>query len=149
MNPFSTGPTAPTATGDLIAGDRRSDRRYELNLELRWKLVRRKRVVDTGTGTTLDLSSSGVLFEAGRHLPSGGNIELSISWPVLLHNTAPMQLVVTGRVVRVAGSRSAIRMTQHEFRTVRAGIESRAMAAAAQSAVPFSFSRSPISGKLQ
>jgi hypothetical protein len=51
-------------------------------------------------------------------LPFGLNVELSISWPVLLHNVAPLQLVVSGRIVRSDGNRAAIRMTQHEFRTV-------------------------------
>ena len=45
-------------------------------------------------------------------------MELSISWPVLLHNVAPLQLVVCGRIVRSDGKRTAIRMVQHEFRTV-------------------------------
>jgi len=101
-----------------IAGDRRSDRRYPLMLDLRWKLVRRKRVLDTGTGSTLDLSGGGLRFESNRPLPVGLNLELSVSWPVLLHNVAPMQLVVQGRIVRSEGCRIAMRMTQHEFRTV-------------------------------
>jgi hypothetical protein len=103
---------------ESIAGDRRSDRRYPILLELRWKLIRRKRVLDTGIGGTLDLSRGGVRFESGRPLPEGSSVELAISWPVLLHNVAPMQLVVQGRIVRSEGCRIAMRMTQHEFRTV-------------------------------
>jgi len=102
---------------DAIAQDRRQDRRYDLRLDLRWKLVRRKKVLDSGTGYTIDLSSGGILIDAGRHLPAGLNIELSISWPVLLHNVAPMQLTVCGRIVRAERSRIALRMDQHEFRT--------------------------------
>lgn len=101
-----------------IAGDRRSDRRYQLQLELRWKLIRRRKVQDAGAGRTIDLSSAGVLFDAMRSLPVGLNVELSISWPVLLHNVAPMQLVVCGRVVRSNGAHVAVHITQHEFRTV-------------------------------
>jgi len=125
MNAFSINPENPPANGGSIAGDRRSDRRYDLALELRWKLIRRRRVLDTGTGTTLDLSSGGVLFESERHLPAGGNIELSISWPVLLHNVSPLQLVITGRVVRATGRRAAIRVVQHEFRTARVSPDNR------------------------
>jgi hypothetical protein len=87
-------------------------------LELRWKLIRRKKIQDAGTGRTIDLSSGGVLFDAGRPLPPGLNVELSVSWPVLLHNVAPMQLVVSGRVIRSMGSHVAVQITQHEFRTV-------------------------------
>ena len=101
-----------------IAGDRRGDRRYDLRLDLRWKLIRRRRILESGTGETVDFSSGGVLFQSERSLPTGLNVELAIAWPVLLHNTAQLQLVVTGRIVRSNGTRTAIQMTQHEFRTV-------------------------------
>ena len=103
---------------ESIAGDRRTDRRYDIHLELRWKLIRRRRLLDTGVGHTVDLSSGGILFDAGRQLPVGLNVELSVSWPVLLHNAAPLQLVVSARIVRSAGNRAGVRMVQHEFRTV-------------------------------
>lgn len=102
---------------ETIAGDRRSDRRYALHLELRWKLIRRRRILETGIGRTLDLSSGGILIETDRTLPVGLNLELSVAWPVMLHNVAPMQLVISGRIVRCSGQRVAIRMVQHEFRT--------------------------------
>jgi hypothetical protein len=104
-------------TNDGIYGDRRYDRRYEIALELRWRLVRRRKVLDSGVGSTIDLSSGGVLFEAGRALPVGLSVELSIAWPALLHNVAAMQLSVAGRIVRTHGTRIAISMSQHEFRT--------------------------------
>src|SRR6266851_1169849 len=99
-----------------IAGQRRRDRRYAIQLELRWKLVRRRRVIESGTGYTLDLSSSGILLDAGRHLPAGVNLELSISWPVLHQNISPLHLSVFGRIVRSDGGLTAIQMAQHEFR---------------------------------
>lgn len=114
-----------TAASDKIAGDRREDRRYGLQLELKWKLIRRRRVLDTGTGKTVDLSSGGVLFDCGRVLPEGLNAELSVAWPVLLHNAAPLQLVVSGKIVRARGNQVAIRATQYEFRTVGASAEYR------------------------
>jgi len=100
-----------------IHGDRRRDRRYEIQLDVRWKLVRRRRVLDTGVGHTIDLSSGGILFDAGRPLPVGLNVELSIGWPVLLRNLAPMQLMVSGRIVRSSPNCTAVVMAQHEFRT--------------------------------
>ncbi|HEY1341276.1 MAG TPA: PilZ domain-containing protein [Bryobacteraceae bacterium] len=102
---------------DGINGDRRSDRRYELQLDLKWKLIRRRKVLDQGAGFTIDVSSSGIMFECGRSLPPGLNVELSIAWPVLLHNSAPLQLVVYGKIVRSESGRTALRMMQHEFRT--------------------------------
>lgn len=106
-----------------IAGDRRSDRRYRIRLDMRWKLIRRRKIQDTGSGRTLNLSSGGILFETDRELPVGLNVELSILWPVLLRQLAPMQLVVSGRIVRSANQQVALRMTQHEFRTAGLQLE--------------------------
>jgi hypothetical protein len=108
----------PGTEGDEIGGDRRQDRRYPLQLEMKWKLIRRRRVLDSGKGQTLDLSSGGILFDAGRHLPEGLNVELAISWPVLLRDVAPMQLVAVGKIIRSNARHAAIQTTQHEFRTV-------------------------------
>lgn len=128
---------------DSIAGDRRQDRRYDIHLELRWKLIRRKRVVDSGTGRSVDLSSGGILFECDRALPAGHNVELHVCWPVMLHNQAPMQLVITGRIVRSAGRRTAVRMVQHEFRTMAASSAQRAAVGTAHSPVA-TFSNQPV-----
>jgi hypothetical protein len=114
-----------SAAADGISGDRRRDRRYQLRLDLWWKLIRRRRVLDTGIGHTVDLSSGGILFDDGRTLPEGLNVELSLMWPVLLHNVAPMQLVVLGRIKRTAGRRIAIQTVQHEFRTAGVSAEHR------------------------
>ncbi len=118
MNPLRIdcqNPVTPTA---FI--DRRAGRRYDIPLKLRWKISRRKRLLETGTGTTVDLSSRGVLFESDQEIPPDGVVELSISWPVLLHDSLPMQLIVVGHIVRVSGYRVAIDIAQHEFRTARA-----------------------------
>jgi c-di-GMP-binding flagellar brake protein YcgR len=103
---------------DGISGERRSDKRYGMQLQVRWKLLRRRRTIENGTGHTIDMSSGGILFEAGANLPEGLNVELSIAWPMLLHNLKPMQLIVTGRIVRAQNGAAAIRTLTHEFRTV-------------------------------
>lgn len=110
-----------------INGDRRRDRRYGIHLDLRWKLIRRRRVLDSGVGHTIDLSSGGILFNPGRQLPIGLNVELAIAWPVLLRNVAPMQLIVSGRIVRCSQNRTALVMVQHEFRTSGLSAEQRSM----------------------
>lgn len=114
---------------ESINGDRRGDRRYGIHLDLRWKLIRRRRVLDSGVGQTLDLSSGGILFDPGRPLPVGLNVELAISWPVLLRDVAPMQLIVSGRIVRSASNQIAVEMGQHEFRTSGISAEQRAAGA--------------------
>jgi hypothetical protein len=84
-------------------------------------------VLESGTGETIDLSSGGILFDAGRELPVGLNVELSVAWPALLHNFAPMQLVATGRIVRTDGGLTAIQLTQHEFRTAGTPAQNRGL----------------------
>ena len=103
---------------ELINADRRYNRRYDIPLELRWKRIRRGKVIEVGTGRTVDLSSGGILFRAEKSLPLGERIELSIAWPVLVDNFPRLQLIVSGMVVRSTGKQNAIRMIQHEFRTV-------------------------------
>jgi hypothetical protein len=51
---------------------------------------------------------------------------LAIAWPVLLHDQAPLQLIVSGRIVRCAANRTAVEMAQHEFRTLGASAGQRA-----------------------
>ena len=92
---------------DSIAGNRRADRRYSMLLDLRWKLIHRKRVLDSGEGSTIDLSSGGVRFESSRALPTGLNVKLAISWPVFLRGVTPTQLMVHGRIVRSEGGQIA------------------------------------------
>ena len=110
---------------ESINGDRRRDRRYGIHLDLRWKLIRRRRILETGVGQTVDLSSGGILFVPGRALPVGLNVELAITWPVLLRNEAPMQLIVSGRIVRTSANGTAVEMAQHEFRTMSTSSEQR------------------------
>jgi hypothetical protein len=101
---------------------------YDVDLELRWKLIHGK-VVEVGIGRAVGLSGSGILFDAGRTLPVGFDVELSICWPVL-HNMAPLQLVVLGRIVRSEGQRVVLRMIRHEFRTAIRSLDHRQMPAA-------------------
>jgi hypothetical protein len=115
---------------DAIAGDRRVDRRYGIRLDVKWKLIRRRRVLDSGSGKTVDLSSGGLLFDPGQHLPVGLDVELSITWPVMLYNVAPLQLVVSGRIVRVDERNIAVRTVHHEFRTAGVQAEHRQLIAA-------------------
>jgi hypothetical protein len=110
-----------------IGGERRGAKRYGMHLQLRWKLIRRRREIDAGTGRTVDVSSAGILFETGSDLGIGLNVEMSIAWPALLHNVKPMQLFITGRIVRAGHGWAALRTVTHEFRTAGSQIGQRQM----------------------
>lgn len=97
--------------------DRRKKFRFQMERELRYKLLENDTTVATGAGRSVDISSNGVSF-LGQHPATPGNlIELSISWPVLLNDTCPMRLIVFGRVVRNLGFRTACTVDKYEFRT--------------------------------
>lgn len=128
----------PQQPNEQIGGERRSDRRYEISLDMRWKVLRRKRTLDSGMGRTIDISSGGILFETGRKLPVGLKVQLSISWPVLLHNASPLQLTASGRIVRSDNQRAAIEIIQHEFRTAGISADQRGTLSASARA-PFTF----------
>jgi len=108
----------PTRTKmELIQEDRREDRRYPIQLELRYKVMARSRDPLQGQGRTLNMSSGGILFGGDQSLPAGVFIEVSINWPVLLQGSCPLSLLVVGRVVRSESNRVAVKMTRYEFMT--------------------------------
>ena len=71
----------------------------------------------SGAGMTRELSSAGLSFRCRRQLPVGGHVELAIDWPARHEETKPMELVITGIVIRSGGGRTAVRITSKRFRT--------------------------------
>ena len=102
-----------------ISGDRRSKKRYALDLALTYRVLRKYRVIATGSGRTSNMSSSGLAFTTNETFNLATYIELSISWPVLLYDNCLLKLVVEGSVVRSSAAFTAIRVKRTEFRTQR------------------------------
>jgi hypothetical protein len=97
--------------------DRRAADRYPIEREVRYKVLSKKDGDEAGTGTTINMSSSGVLFTTDHLLIPGKRLELAISWPAQLNGTCALKLVAKGRVVRYEEGRAAIQIQQYEFRT--------------------------------
>jgi len=97
--------------------DRRAKRRYPINLDVQYKLLKHRRVERLGSGRTLNVSSGGVLFEADGLLPTSGPIEIALNWPFLLHGSCGLKLVMRGRIVRTDDKATAMKAEFHEFRT--------------------------------
>jgi c-di-GMP-binding flagellar brake protein YcgR len=55
--------------------DRRASVRVPVNLELRYSVVGHRRPVETGSGRTIDMSSSGLSFTADRPLSIGQKLD--------------------------------------------------------------------------
>jgi len=104
------------ARTDIIHGDRRVDRRYDVDLALRFSYTV-KGVVYLGSGTVADLSRGGVRFESDCPPPDGAEIELRLAWPFLLQNVCPLELVISGKVERTGPRGTVVRMRHYEFKT--------------------------------
>jgi hypothetical protein len=90
-------------------------------LDLSYSLLDLDRHGETGTGQTVDISSSALRFLAERPLAIGLQVEVAISWPPRLHGNTPLQLVVTGTVIRSSGGETVVVFEKHTFKTRRTG----------------------------
>ncbi|BDC48526.1 hypothetical protein F183_A08420 [Bryobacterales bacterium F-183] len=110
------------STNDKKSGkseDRRSADRFPIEREVRYRpLSTRKGVEEPGTGKTINMSSTGILFQTDRMLLPGHRLELAVSWPAQLNNSCPLKLVAKAKVVRtVSDTMAAVEILQYEFRT--------------------------------
>jgi hypothetical protein len=101
---------------DIIHGDRRSDRRYAYEMELRFSYTDRG-VTYLGSGVTVDLSRGAVCFVADNPPPAGVEVELTIAWPYLLQNVCPLELMVRGKTTKTTERGTILAMDHYEFRT--------------------------------
>lgn len=106
-----------TREEQVMDNERRGNDRFPIESELRYKLLESKVVTDPGTGRTLNMSSSGILFTTGEQLPLGRRVEVSVEWPASLNESCGLKLVAFGRVVRSSAEVSAIRIDKYDFRT--------------------------------
>ena len=96
--------------------DRRDNRRYEIRLPLHYCVSQKGAMPRSGSGTTCDLSTGGLSFRCRRTLPVGTHIEMSVEWPPRFGDIYPIDLVMTGFIVRSTGGRTAVRVASRKFR---------------------------------
>jgi hypothetical protein len=97
--------------------ERRSKKRFHIEQEVRYKMLYGQRIAETGVGKTVNVSSNGVWFTTETTLTAGMPVELSMSWPVLLHDSCPMKLMIYGCVIRTSERGAAVAIERYEFRT--------------------------------
>ena len=98
------------------SGDRRADRRYPINAALKYRITYRRKVIGTGPGRTIDMSSTGMLFESTSALPRGLKIEIWINWPALPAFNNRLELHAEGRTVRAQDNCTAVHIQKYTFR---------------------------------
>lgn len=103
----------------LTQGDRerRAKKRFIIEQEVRYKMLYGQRIAETGVGKTVNISSGGVWLTTENPLTAGMPVELAMTWPVLLHDSCPMKLMIYGCVIRSSEKGAAISIERYEFRT--------------------------------
>ena len=97
--------------------ERRMKRRFQIEQEVRYKMLYGQRIAETGVGRSLNISSGGVWFSTETMLTAGMPVELSMNWPVLLNDSCPMKLMIYGCVIRSTERGAAVAIERYEFRT--------------------------------
>ena len=96
--------------------ERRNSCRYELHLPIQYRVSERGAAPYSGSGTTCELSKSGLSFRCRRTLPVGAHIELLIEWPSRHDDLYPVELQMTGFILRSQRGKIGVRVTSHKFR---------------------------------
>jgi PilZ domain len=94
--------------------------RVPLGRPLRYRAhVGLPREILTGTGKTIDISRTGMLFTSEHELPTGTHVEIDIEW---MNHVDPIGfdrltlLVVRGFVIRHSHENVALQIERFEFR---------------------------------
>ena len=101
---------------EIAAQERRETKRYELHLPIHYRVSQKGIIARWGTGMTREMSTSGVSFRTRKPLPVGSHVEMIVNWPAKYGDDQPIDLQLTGFVVRSDGSRTAVRVTSRRFR---------------------------------
>src|SRR6266700_744826 len=106
----------------VLRAEGRLHQRYLIAFDLEYEILKRRRVQHLGFGRTINISSSGVLFEAKDiqsvcFMDCSEPIVLKMNWPLSLSEVCALKLEMRGHIVRIDGRRIAMKIDNHEFRT--------------------------------
>jgi len=111
------------STNDKSAGDfggvpdRRVNSRFPVQEDVSYRVIHSHSDPISGTGSTLNIGSGGLLFTTHEDLEVGRTVEVAVNWPAKLGGTCPLRFVAVGRVVRSQDGRTAVRIQRYEFKT--------------------------------
>ena len=94
--------------------ERRAHARYPVKLALRF-LIRTEKVLSiSGEGTSLNISSTGMLFRCSERLTSGDTVTAALEWPQPADGK-PMILLVHGHVVWIKSAQVGLSVSHYGF----------------------------------
>jgi len=101
------------------SAERRAKTRYPIELDVQFQTVQSGGCGEFRIGVTVNFSSNGFLISTAKsQIPvKGSRLHVMVEWPVPLGGKTPLQLVVSGRVVRAGGSTFALLFERYEFHT--------------------------------
>ena len=100
-----------------VNSERRSKARFPVRLSVRYRTVSNGPGL-VGVGRTVNMSSCGLLIASDHTMIRAGvRLQLTVDWPLLLHGTTPLQLIVSCRVTRCLREEFAVQMDQYQFKT--------------------------------
>jgi len=88
-----------------------------MNLHVRYSLGECR-----GWGRIVNIGSGGALFTISEPVRRGEAVDLCIGWPVLLHGKVYLNLVASGRIVRLEEGRAAVSFGRWSFRTASSAV---------------------------
>ena len=105
-----------------LIDDRREARRYPIQAELEYRIVRGGKLISSGRGHTIDISTGGILFRSASDVPSSdvpadNRVELAVVWPAQLSGGIDLQFCARGRTFWTDQNRTAVKIDRYEFRT--------------------------------
>jgi hypothetical protein len=95
--------------------NRRTAKRYGLELPFEYRLFGRDQYVQEGCGRTLNMSSRGLLVAPDQQISKGLPIEIVVQLPVELKDMTGARLVILGHVMRSGPTGAAIKIVRHGF----------------------------------
>lgn len=102
--------------GQARRTERRSCRRYPVELKVQFSFTSKGKILAEGSGTTRDIGIHGLAFRPRVDVPVDTVVEMRVAWPVQ-EGAEPITLKVIGRVVRIDNQATVIAIVRHTFST--------------------------------
>jgi hypothetical protein len=99
-----------------IPAERRSHRRYSLEIPLRYRAANCPLKTCWKHGRALDMSAAGILIHLPEPVAIGTKLELAMDWTGLCHGREAMRLFLVASVTRHEPRGAALRILSHRFR---------------------------------